>query len=219
MLDQIASPRLVQVSTLFDEQTPTCKTSERMGETLDDLVVIRNKTMTKTSENARVNVPCSCRPTTSSVSGRFWWFDYTPLSRLRHTCGSCNKWGYEWKLRIALSQFDIPYAIICRLRLASNNANFELKPALTVQSVVKNTSPGFEALFLCEHLQISVEDSKQRLRDLYRSDSSFKLHVNPEGKSYLHVSAHYALGASRPDNHSIYFAMVHGSSKTISSNY
>lgn len=126
----------------------------------------------------------------SYVSGRFWWLEFTPPSVLWHKCSTCCNTGCQWaaKLRLALTWINIPYAVTASFAFTCDNGQYALRPALAIQHVVKNTSPGFEALFLCETINISVEECKHRLRGIYQSDAYFKHHVNPAGKSYLRVS-------------------------------
>lgn len=94
-------------------------------------------------------------------------------------------------MRLALTWFNIPYAVTASFAFTCDNGQYALTPTLAIQHVVKNTSPGFEALFLCEIFKISVEECKRRLRDMYQSDVYFKHHVNPAGKGYLRVSSSY----------------------------
>lgn len=127
---------------------------------------------------------------TSYAHGRFWWLEITSNPGFWHGCSpSCPK-RCDWnvKLRLALTWLNIPFAVTGTLGFASKNGQFELRPALSIQHVVRNTSPGFKALFLCKIDVLSLEESKQRLRDLYRSDGHFKYHVNPAGESYIRVS-------------------------------
>ncbi|KAI7782004.1 ankyrin repeat-containing protein [Diaporthe eres] len=95
--------------------------------------------------------------------------------------------GCQWgaKLRLALTWINIPYAVTASFAFACESGQYALRPALAIQHVVKNTSPGFEALFLCETFNIRVEECKDRLRHMYQSDVYFKHHVNPAGKGYL----------------------------------
>lgn len=50
------------------------------------------------------------------------------------------------------------------------------------------TSPGFETLWRCRENLITVEEARDKLVDLYRSDPTFKNHINSGGKSYVEVS-------------------------------
>lgn len=125
----------------------------------------------------------------SYACGRFWWLEFTSNLGLWHNCNACCTTRCEWnaKLRLALTWLNIPLAVTASFAFTRKNGRYDLRPALAIQHVVRNTSPGFEALFLCRFSHISVEEGKRRLRDLYRSDANFKHHVNPAGESYLRV--------------------------------
>lgn len=140
--------------------------------------------------DTRIGEACSHNQL-SYVSRRFWWLEFTPSMGLRHKCSTCSSTRCEWsaKLRLALTWINISYAVTVGFAFVRDSGQYDLKPALAIQHVVKNVSPGFEALFLCRHCFISVEETKHRLRDVYRSNPvHFKRHVNPAGKSYLRVS-------------------------------
>ncbi|KAL1848355.1 hypothetical protein Daus18300_013637 [Diaporthe australafricana] len=119
----------------------------------------------------------------SYAGGRFRWLEFTPTLGLRQNCTTRCEWNA--KLRLALTWLNIPLAVTASFGFSRRNGQYDLRPALSIQHVVRNTSPGFEALFLCRWSHISVEEGKRRLRDLYRSDGNFKHHVNPAGQSYL----------------------------------
>lgn len=212
-IGQAAPATPVKVNNPRDEQTPTHESSKKEGRELLDLADFRIRSMTKRREIAKIDGTCSCGPM-GSVSGRFWWLDYTPLSSLWQNCGSksCTKRRYEWKIRLALSRLHIPYAVIASLQYTSGLGRIGIRPALNTQQVVRNTSPGFQTLFLCRNYRISVEEGKQRLRDIYRSDpASFKSHVNPGGESYMRASVHHAFRTRHKSNtRSISSVTVHG---------
>ena len=61
------------------------------------------------------------------------------------------------------------------------------RPAFEVERIVPYTSPGFETLWRCKEQLITIEEARDKLVDLYRSDPTFKNHVNPGGESYIEV--------------------------------
>lgn len=127
----------------------------------------------------------------SYISRRFWWLEYSPTIGFWYKCSNRCSTKHQWgaKLRLALTRINIPYAVTASFAFTCSNGQYALRPAVAIQPVVKNTSPGFEALFLCRFNHISVEECKSRLRDLAQSDGNFKYHVNPAGKGYLRVSS------------------------------
>ncbi|KAG8160641.1 hypothetical protein KVR01_008905 [Diaporthe batatas] len=124
---------------------------------------------------------------TTCAHGRFWWLELTSTPGFWHKCSPRCPARCEWnaKLRLALTWLNIPFAVTASLGIASSNGQYALRPALSIQHVVRNTSPGFLAIELCKINALSVEESKQRLRDLSQTDKHFRDHVNPEGKGYL----------------------------------
>ena len=136
-----------------------------------------------------INETC-CQVLTSCTRGRLWWLELSSTPGLSHTCrtGCARRCVWYAKLRMTLTWLNLPFAVTANFGFSSRNGQYELKPPLSFQHVVKNTSPGFEAIFLCGVNILSVGVCKQRLRDLARCDVYFKDHVNPEGQSYLRVS-------------------------------
>jgi hypothetical protein len=65
-------------------------------------------------------------------------------------------------------------------------AGMSIKPLFgRVQRVVKATSIGFRTLAMLKHSDIDLQEAKDTLRQLHRSDPTFQLHVNPQGRTYL----------------------------------
>jgi hypothetical protein len=64
---------------------------------------------------------------------------------------------------------------------------YSIMPSLTLHSVVKNTSPGFELLWRCSTSQIEWPEAEDAFMALYRSDSNMVYHVDGMGKGYLEV--------------------------------
>lgn len=146
--------------------------------------------MARTSSNAHVaqRHDCSCHLT--SVSGRFWFLQYTPLSMFMGRPGGrasgCGCTGL--RLRLALSNYGVPVAIVAGIGLMVDGSGFSLQPALRVERIVKYTSPGFETIWLLEGGFISLPEARKRFIQLHRSEGSLRYHKDPSGNSYIQVS-------------------------------
>ncbi|KAH6892387.1 hypothetical protein B0T10DRAFT_537419 [Thelonectria olida] len=134
----------------------------------------------------------SCHLTTH-LSGRFWSLQYTPPAILaRKTEGErseCRRIGVN--LRLALSRYGIPIAIMAGLEYMVDGRGFALQPALTVQKIVRYTSPGFETIWRLEEGLINFPEARERLLQMYRSDQSLKDHRDPAGNSYIQKIVRY----------------------------
>lgn len=73
------------------------------------------------------------------------------------------------------------------LELLSGGGRYALRPALTIERVVKYTSPGFEALWRFQQGSMSLLETQERYRELIKSDPSMRQHVNPGGRNYVQV--------------------------------
>ncbi|EPE36215.1 Ankyrin repeat-containing protein [Glarea lozoyensis ATCC 20868] len=87
--------------------------------------------------------------------------------------------------QFTLSQCAIPSSATIELFVLATQARFSLRPAFEVEHIVRYTSPGFETLLRYEKDIITVEEARDKFLDLFRSDSTFKNHVNPAGHSYI----------------------------------
>lgn len=140
---------------------------------------------------------CSCH-LTETIVGRYWGIQYTPLSVLFGKCDNkeCTSRRPLWKLRFALSKYRIPmskyripWAFIMGIEWVSGNGKYTLRPALSLERVVKYTSPGFEILWKCQNHEISLPEAEESFLKLFKSDPSLKTHVNPGGNGYVRVSS------------------------------
>jgi hypothetical protein len=131
---------------------------------------------------------CCCHRT-AKTAGRFWAVKYTPLDVFRQTCNSksCNATKYGGIFRFALSPLGIWWSANIQFHVLAAQGKFSLRPAFEVERIIPYTSPGFETLWKCKNHLITFEEARDRLVDLYRSDPTFKNHVNPGGKSYIEV--------------------------------
>ena len=131
---------------------------------------------------------CSCHHTVRTTQS-FWSLEYTPLYVFRQTCDnkSCGATKYGGTFRFALSQLGIRWSAVIQFYILAAPGKFLFRPAFEVERIVPYTSPGFETLWKCQSHLITVEEARDRLVYLYRSDSTFKNHVDPGGKSYIEV--------------------------------
>lgn len=148
--------------------------------------------MAKTGSNAcgARRYDCSCHLT--GVSGRFWFLQYTSLSMFMGRPGGrasgCGCTGL--RLRLALSKYGVPVAIVAGIGLMVDGSGFSLQPSLRVERIVKYTSPGFETIWRLKRGLVSLPEARTRFIELYRSDSSLRHHKDPSGNSYIKVSYH-----------------------------
>lgn len=133
---------------------------------------------------------CSCHLTENSL-GRYWGFEYTPLSVMLGKCDNkgCDTKNIRWKFRFTLNKLKIPWAFLMDFELILGAGKYSLRPALVLQQVVNYTSPGFEILWKCENSCMSLSEARRELRELNRLPSPLRQHVNPEGKNYIQVNS------------------------------
>lgn len=131
---------------------------------------------------------CSCHLT--GVSGRFWFLQYTPLSSFirkpNDKASGCR--CMSLRLRMALSRFGIPYAIVAGIGFMVDGSGLELRPALRAERIVNYTSPGFETIWRLDHGLISLSEARERFIKLHRSSGSLRYDKDPSGQSYIQVS-------------------------------
>jgi hypothetical protein len=132
----------------------------------------------------------SLRHLTGNKMGRFWFLEYTPLSFIltRPDNENCQSGQLCLSLRLALSKYGIPFALIAGLNIKSDPTGITIQPALRTERTVDYTSPGFETLVRLQYFDITIDEAQRRFIKLFRSDSSFKNHRDPSGKSYLQVT-------------------------------
>lgn len=131
---------------------------------------------------------CSCHSIVA-IGQRFWAFKYSPLASYRQTCNneSCNARTSQYEFKLALSQLGIRWSVAIQLYITAESGSFSLRPGLTMERIVPYTSPGFEILWKTQHHLITLEEARNDLILLFRSDPSFKTHVDPSGTSYIEV--------------------------------
>lgn len=131
---------------------------------------------------------CSCHLT--GVSGRFWFLQYTPLSSFirkpNDKAPGCS--CMSLRLRMALSRFGLPYAIVAGIGFMVDGSGLELRPALRAEKIINYTSPGFETIWRLGNGLISLSEACERFIELHRSNGSLRYDKDPSGKSYIQVS-------------------------------
>lgn len=149
-------------------------------ETFQDLIVSRPR-----------RAICSCPElSTISRSGSFWWLSYSASLFLRQGCDSekCTQRRLFWSLRVVFIRFGFPTALTTSLEYITGSHSSSIRPALTTQQIVKNTSPVLVELWKCRIGFSTFQESRDVLRFLFKRDPHFRRHVDAEGHSYLWVS-------------------------------
>lgn len=99
----------------------------------------------------------------------------------------CDMRNIRWSFRVAFNRFSIPWAFLIDLEFILGTATYSLRPALSLQRVVNYTSPGFAIIWKCRKHLISLSEAQDQLRQLDRSPSRLRQHVNPDGNNYIQV--------------------------------
>ncbi|KAL2825876.1 hypothetical protein BJY01DRAFT_256150 [Aspergillus pseudoustus] len=131
---------------------------------------------------------CHCRcHLTRNISKNIWGLEYTPLSTILKTCDNaqCSGRRYRWNVRLVLTRYGVPLSVMAGLEILTGMGKYTLRPAMTLQSIVKHTSPGFLTLSLFSRDIIPLAEAKKRLVTLFREDTSMRYHTNPDGYSYV----------------------------------
>ncbi|KAK4452499.1 hypothetical protein QBC34DRAFT_397718 [Podospora aff. communis PSN243] len=126
---------------------------------------------------------CSCHATNT-----FWAFHYTPLGAILRACDheGCNARRWQFSMRIQLSRLGIPVSMVVGGEFITGVAGMSIKPVFgCMRRVVKATSAGFRTLARLENGDMDVDEAKETFGQLHRSDPTFQLHVNPQGRTYL----------------------------------
>ncbi|KAG4289973.1 hypothetical protein FPRO06_04795 [Fusarium proliferatum] len=113
---------------------------------------------------------CSCHQ--ARIARRFFFLQYTPLSSFLGKLGGrapgCTCIGL--RLRLALSKYGVPRAIVVGIGFMVDETGFELLPTLRT-----------------EKCSISLDEARERFIKLYQSDESFRNHKDPAGNTYIHT--------------------------------
>ncbi|RSL52449.1 hypothetical protein CEP54_010901 [Fusarium duplospermum] len=146
--------------------------------------IVLSTARTNSNASGARKYSCSCHLT--GVSGRFWFLQYTPLSSFfgkpndRPGCRCISL-----RLRMALSRFGVPYAIVAGIGFMVDGSGVELRPALRAERIVNYTSPGFEIIWRLENCLISLPEARQRFIELHQSNGPLGCHKDPSGNSYI----------------------------------
>ncbi|KAL4736627.1 hypothetical protein BDV11DRAFT_10110 [Aspergillus similis] len=139
---------------------------------------------------------CSCHSTRRS-SARFWAFECTPSSIFFEKCSNpkCTATRYRWSLQFALSRYGIPFKVNAAFEFINGAGSYSLRPGLSIERVVKYTSPGFETLWRFQCGQLKLREVQAKFRELKRCDPSLNRHIHPGGLNYVQELLYY--GPSR----------------------
>lgn len=131
---------------------------------------------------------CSCHLTHRS-SARFWAIEYTSPTTFFEKCSNtkCTASRYRWSLQFALSRYGIPFMVNAAVEFITGAGRYSLRPGLSIDRVVKYTSPGFEALWRFQFGQLKLSEVQQTFRELRRCDPSLNRHIHPGGRNYVQV--------------------------------
>lgn len=144
----------------------------------------------KTSSNAYRTQKHGCSCYLTGISGRFWFLQYTPLSRFiekpNDRTSGCR--CISLRLRLALSKYGVPVAIVAGIGFMVDGSGFDLRPALRVERIVNYTSPGFEIIWRLKKGLISLPEARTGFIELHRSEGPLGDHKDPAGNSYIQVS-------------------------------
>ncbi|RAO70065.1 uncharacterized protein BHQ10_006077 [Talaromyces amestolkiae] len=104
-------------------------------------------------------------PITQRTSCRYWGFEYTPMSIIFGKCDNkrCDMKNVRWSFRLAFNKLSIKWAFLIDLEVIL----------------------GFETLWKCKNLYITLSEAQDQLRMLDRSPSPLRHHVNPDGNNYV----------------------------------
>lgn len=182
-IDHSTSPSAVD-STATDEAVHRANTND-----ISTLPYPRRHSINRRTSCTVNHCHCSCHLTKNSL-GRYWGFEYTPMSIIFGKCDNrrCDMKNIRWRVRLAFNRLSIRWAFLIDLEVILGTQTYSLRPALCLQRVVNYTSPGFETLWKCKHDYISLSEAQNQLRMLDRSQSPLRHHVNPSGNNYIRVN-------------------------------
>ncbi|KAL2867489.1 ankyrin repeat domain-containing protein [Aspergillus lucknowensis] len=143
---------------------------------------------------------CSCH-WTQRRSTPFWAFEYTPLLTFFEKCSNskCTATRYRWSLQFTLSRYGIPFKVNAAFDFITGAGSYSLRPALSIERVVKYTSPGFEALWRFQRGLLSLREVQATFRELKRCDPSLNRHINPGGRCYVQELLYYGPSQAQAD--------------------
>ncbi|KAL4866007.1 hypothetical protein BDV12DRAFT_210727 [Aspergillus spectabilis] len=128
-----------------------------------------------------------------TCSARFWTFEYTPLCTFSKECSNskCTATRYRWSLQFALSRYGIPFKVNTAVEFITGAGRYSLRPGLSIERVVKYTSPGFETLWRFERGLLTVPEVQEKFRELKRCDPLLNQHIHPGGRNYVQELLRY----------------------------
>ncbi|KAL4819759.1 hypothetical protein BDW67DRAFT_193343 [Aspergillus spinulosporus] len=135
---------------------------------------------------------CSCHSVHRS-SARCWALEYTPSTTFFEKCSNtkCTASRYRWSLHFALSRYGIPFMVNAAVEFITGAGRYSLRPGLSIERVVKYTSPGFKALWRFQCGQLNLSEVQGTFRELNRGDPSLNRHIHPGGRNYVQELFYY----------------------------
>ena len=129
------------------------------------------------------NCYCACHAS-STRSGRFWSlkfpYDWNSCDRTCHNYKRASIW-------ISLNNIGIPYAILASLDFMWTIHQSYISPSLQVTRVVDWHAPAFALLGDIRWNQMSFEEARNQMVQLFDSGVASPLDVLPNGKSLPEV--------------------------------
>ncbi|KAL4760385.1 ankyrin repeat domain-containing protein [Aspergillus foveolatus] len=128
-----------------------------------------------------------------TFSARFWAFEYTSPSTFFKKCSNakCTASRYRWSLQFALSRYGIPFMVNAAVEFITGAGSYSLRPGLSIERVVKYTSPGFEALWRFKWGLLELSEVQETFQELRRCDPSLNRHIHPGGRNYVQELLYY----------------------------
>ncbi|KAL4976301.1 hypothetical protein BDW66DRAFT_159847 [Aspergillus desertorum] len=137
-----------------------------------------------------------------TCSARFWAFEYTSPTTFFEKCSNtkCTASRYRWSLQFALSRYGIPFMVNAAVEFITGAGKYSLRPGLSIERVVKYTSPGFETLRRFQRGLLKLSEVQETFRELRRCDPSLNRHIHPGGRNYVQELLYYGPNGSQGTN-------------------
>jgi hypothetical protein len=94
---------------------------------------------------------------------------------------------YCVKVRVSLSQYKLPLAVVFQFSLSALQGKVLLSPVLEFQRLVDFQSAGFKAMYNFGSGRAKLEDVRGTFMKLQQTDRAFRNHINPDGETYIDV--------------------------------
>jgi hypothetical protein len=128
---------------------------------------------------------CSCH-IVSRAGSRFWLLELPSLATLWNACDhtSCTRRQHHAYTWIGSTRIGVPFAITASLKVLLTSAKVSISPSLTIERIVKYTSPAFE-LWRCQSGRIQWPEARKKFEDIVRSGKASIGDINPGGRTLL----------------------------------